>query len=113
MKKFLFLAILLTFVSVLGFSAEQTFTLKPTGIRVGMGIVMYSFEILDGPYRGGEVYLCPTSELYKSVLERYITPTSRVIIKLDVDSFDSFSMDGFPLSCIVSIDGRPIETLFR
>jgi hypothetical protein len=81
-----------------------------------MGLASYEFEIIDGPGKGESRVLYPTSELYKSVLERYIKPASRIVIRIDLEALKDFDMSSswkLPLSSIVSIDGKSIETLFR
>ena len=108
MKKFMFLVFLLIFASVTAFSAEQNYNLKVIRNDSTMGVLALEFEIVDGPMRGEKVQFLAVSELYKSVFERYLKPTSRVVARFDIDEQSRI----WP-SQIISIDGKAIDTLFQ
>jgi len=108
MKKSLFLVFIFVFTSVAVFSAEQNYNLKVIKNESTMGVLVLEFEIVDGSKRGEKVYFYAVSELYKSVFERYLKPTSKVIARFDIDEQSRI----WP-SQIISIDGKAIDTLFQ
>ena len=108
MEKSLLLVFIFVFTSVAVFSAEQNYNLKVIKNESSMGVLLLEFEIVDGPEKGKNIYFYAVSELYKSVFERYLKPTSRVVARFDIDGQSRI----WP-SQIVSIDGKAIDTLFQ